>query len=70
MASGIDVSTERILRKALYAAIKDDADEFERQLESFASKDALIAACARATDLAALVLLEQFEGRPTEEAVQ
>jgi len=65
----IDLETEAVLRKVLYAAIKEDGESFEKNLESFASGDALIAACTRASDLAALIIAEQYKGRPTPEMV-
>ena len=70
MASGIDASTKRILRKVLYAAIEDDEAVFKTQLASFATPAALMVACGHATDLAALVFVDKFEGRPTAEAAQ
>ena len=65
----IDLETEAVLRKVLYAAIKEDDASFEKHLESFASGDALIAACARASEVAALIIAEQYKGRPTPEMV-
>lgn len=65
----IDARTEEIFRKVLYAAIKDDEKSFEEQLDTFPTDEALIAACARATDVAALVIAEQYKGRPTPEMV-
>jgi hypothetical protein len=65
----IDADTEETLRKVLYAAIKDDDSSFEEQLNAFATDQALITACARATDVAALIIAEQYKGRPTPEMV-
>jgi hypothetical protein len=68
--SGIDVATERTLIKALHAAIRDDEDDFEAQLEAFSTKDALLAADARCTDLAALIMLQQYGGILQEASIQ
>jgi hypothetical protein len=65
----IDQRTEEILRKVLYAAIKEDDSSFEKQLEAFGSGEALNVAAARATDVAALIIAEQYKGRPTPEMV-
>ena len=67
---GIDVATERVLIKALHATIRDDEDDFEAQLEAFATKDALLTADARCTDLSALIMLKQYGGILREESVQ
>ena len=61
----IDLATEEIFRKILYAAIKDDETAFEEQLESFGSAEVLLAACVRATEVATLIIAEQYKGRPT-----
>ncbi len=66
----IDATTERIMRKALYAAIKDDENEFEAQLEAIASGNSLVSACARATDLVALMILDKRGGRPEDGTIQ
>jgi hypothetical protein len=65
----IDLATEENLRKVLFAALKGNHGSFELALEGFADKDSLLAACARATDLSALMILEQCKGRPPAEAV-
>jgi hypothetical protein len=65
----IDLETEAVLRKILYAAIKEDSASFENQMESFPSGDSLIAACARASEVAALIIAEQYKGRPTPEMI-
>ena len=61
----IDLATEENLRKALFAALKGNHDSFEQALQTFADKDSLLVACARATDLSALMILEQCKGRPS-----
>jgi hypothetical protein len=61
----IDRATEENLRKVLFAALKGNHDSFEQALEAFADKDSLLAACAPATDLSALMILEQCQGRPS-----
>lgn len=61
----IDLATEENLRKVLFAALKGDHGSFELALEAFADKPSLLAACARATDLSALMILEQCQGRPS-----
>ena len=65
----IDLATEENLRRVLFAALKGNHDSFERTLEGFTDKDSLLAACARATDLSALMILEQCMGRPSTGAV-
>ncbi len=60
----IDLATEETLRKVLFAALKGDHGSFEQSLEAFTDRDSLLAACARATDLSALMILEQCKGRP------
>jgi hypothetical protein len=67
---GIDVATERVLIKAVHAAIRNDEDDFEAQLEAFLTKDALLAADARCTDLSALIMLQKYGGILHEESVQ
>jgi hypothetical protein len=57
---GMDVDTERTLIKAVHAAIRNDEEDFEAQLEAFATKDALLAADARCADLAALIIMLQL----------
>lgn len=65
----IDLATEENLRKVLFAALKGNHSSFEQGLEALANKDSLLAACARATDLSALMILEQYKGRPSAAAV-
>jgi hypothetical protein len=65
----IDVGTERIMRKVLYAAIKDDDDDFEAQLETLAAEGSIADACTRAADLAALMMLDKYGGIPSEETI-
>jgi hypothetical protein len=65
----IDFATERNLRKALFAALKGDHSSFEQALEGFENGDSLLAACSRATDLSALMTLEQCKGRPPADVV-
>ena len=66
----LDVAIERTLIRAPHAAIRADEDDFEAQLEAFVTEDALLAADARCTDLAALIMLQQYRGIPSEESVQ
>jgi hypothetical protein len=61
----IDLATEENLRKVLFGALKSNHNSFEQTLEAFADKDSLLDACARATDLSALMILEQCKGRPS-----
>jgi hypothetical protein len=68
--TGIDVETERTLIKAVHAAIRNDEEDFEAQLEAFATNDALLAADARCTDLAALIMLQQYGGVLQESSIQ
>jgi hypothetical protein len=68
--AGIDVATERILIKAIHAAIRDDENDFEAQLEAFVTKDALLAADARCTDLSALIMLQEYGGLLRDESIQ
>jgi hypothetical protein len=65
----IDFATEENLRKVLFAALKGNHGSFEQTLEALTDKHSLLAACARATDLSALMVLEQCEGRPSTDAV-
>jgi hypothetical protein len=67
--TSIDVATERILIKVVQAAIRDDEDDFEAQLEVFVTKDSLLAADARCTDLAALIMFQQNGGPLRPESV-
>jgi hypothetical protein len=65
----IDLATEQNLRKVLFAALKGSHGSFEQSLEAFADKDSLLAACTRATDLSALMILEQCKGHPSTDAM-
>lgn len=66
----IDVTTEVTMRKVLFAVIKKDENEFEVQLEALAEREALLAGCARATDLVATMLVEQRQGRPRPDTIR
>lgn len=68
-AMTIDLATEETLRKVLFSALKGDHGSFEQGLEAFDDKTSLLAACARATDLSALMILDQCKGRPSTGAV-
>lgn len=65
----VNLDTEKVFRKVIYAAIKQDDKSFEELLESFASGQELLVACQRASDVAALIIAEQYKGRPTPEMV-
>jgi hypothetical protein len=65
----VDRTTEEILRKVLDAAIKGNAESFDRQLAAFPTDDSLNAASARARNVVGVIILEQYEAAPTPEMV-
>jgi hypothetical protein len=67
--AGINLDTEKVFRKVIFAAIKQDDKSFEELLETFASGQELLAADQRASDVALLIIAEQYKGRPTPEMV-
>jgi aminoglycoside phosphotransferase family enzyme len=67
VANKINIETEKVFRQTLYAVIKNDEKMFENQLATFVNVNELLAACARATDVSAVVIVEQYQGKPSPE---